>query len=106
MKVPSFLFSIVVILSAVSPLHGCSGSNALDDIEEFRDLNHPDPALRKKALTSLGKSPDKAKKVVNRLLELFTDNDPEVRVLAIAAIGNIGPDAELAIKPLKTLIAG
>lgn len=65
-----------------------------------RELQHPDPAVRRKAITVLGRMGSGAKEAVPELIRLLKDPDEQVRKNAALTLGRIGPAAQEAVPAL------
>jgi HEAT repeat protein len=88
---------------------GCSGSpDAARDSDQpvsywVRALDHPDPALRKKAADVLGKVGTSDPTAVPALVKALNDDDAKVRDAAVLALAKMGRSAERAADELDKL---
>lgn len=94
----SFLL-IWVILATLPLAIGCGGNSAEKLIVQLGDV---DPVVRRAAAKSLGKQPGEASDaMIAALATASQDADLEVRELAIASLGQLGPAAKSGEPALK-----
>jgi HEAT repeat protein len=85
------------------PVIGCGGNSVEKLIVQLGDV---DPAVRRTAATSLGKQPGKASDaMIAALATASQDADLEVRELATASLGQLGPAAKLSEPALEKALA-
>ena len=70
------------------------------EVAKFKD---PDPKVRQKALTALGKMGEKAKPAIPQILEMLKDKITWVTTRALMVLVDIGPD-ETCVKPVATYL--
>jgi HEAT repeat protein len=99
---------ILIVLLAVA-LSGCTskpepiliGGKPVSDW--VRTLSDPDPNLRRKAAEKLGIAGARDPQAVAALCGALQDKNAVVRREAILALAKLGPAAQEALEPLKTI---